>query len=125
MSSMGSVTKLIGLVKSRNAAAAEELFDRYFGRLLGLARARLQGRCLGAADEEDAVQSALAGFLIGAGRGQYTRLHDRDDLWHLLAMITRRKVQKLVKQQQAQKRHRGHEREQTPATGSSADTLPR
>src|SRR5262249_4607012 len=104
MSSMGSVTKLIRLIKNRNAAAAQELVARYFGRLVGLARARLRGRCLPAADEEDAVQSALAGFLRGAQRGQYTRLHDRDDLWHLLVKITRRKVQKLVKQQQAQKR---------------------
>src|SRR5215831_16814540 len=106
MSSTGSVTKLIRLVKNRNAVAAQKLFDRYFPRLAGLARARLQGRCLRVANEEDAVQSALAGFLIGAERGQYTRLHDRDDLWHLLVKITRRKVQKLVKHQQARKRHR-------------------
>jgi len=118
MSSTGSVTKLIRLVKSRNAAAAEELVARYFRRLAGLARARLRGRCLGAADEEDVVQSALAGFLRGAERGQYRRLHDRGDLWHLLVKITTRKALKLVKEQQAQKRHRGQGCEGSPAAGS-------
>jgi len=104
MSSSGSVTKLISRVKHGDAAAAQELLARYFRRLLGLARAKLRGKCLAAADEEDVVQSALVGFFLGAQRGQYTQLHDRDDLWHLLVTITIRKAQKLVKQQAAKKR---------------------
>jgi DNA-directed RNA polymerase specialized sigma24 family protein len=103
-SASGSVTNLICRVKKGDAAAALELFARYSRRLLGLARARLQGKDLRVADEEDVVNSALAGFFLGAERGQYTQLHDRDDLWHLLVKITIRKAQKFVKEQQRQKR---------------------
>jgi RNA polymerase sigma factor (sigma-70 family) len=104
MSSSGSVTELICQVKKGDAAAVQELFARYFRRLLGLARAKLQGKNLRVADEEDVVNSALTGFFLGAERGQYTKLHDRDDLWHLLVKITIRKAQRLVKEQERQKR---------------------
>ena len=50
------------------------------------------------------VLATLAGFFFGAERGQYTQLHDRDDLWHLLVKITIRKAQRLVKEQQRLKR---------------------
>ncbi len=114
--STGSVTKLISRVKHGDAAAGHELLARYFRRLLGLARAKLQGKCLAAADEEDVVQSALVGFFLGAERGQYTQLHDRDDLWHLFVKITTRKAQKFVKQQEAQKRNPGPGRDGRPSS---------
>src|SRR5438876_988833 len=115
MSSSGSVTRLIRRVKDGDAAAGHELFARYFRRVLGLARLKLQGKSLATADEEDVVQSALAGFFLGAERGQYTQLDDRDDLWHLLVKITIRKAHKLVKQQRARKRHPGPEAKGGPA----------
>src|SRR5262249_15445749 len=102
MSSSGSVTNLICQVKKGDGAASQELCARYTGRLLGLARAKLLGKYLRIADEEDVVNSALADFLLGAARGQFTQLHDRDDLWHLLVKITIRKAPRLVKEQQRQ-----------------------
>jgi DNA-directed RNA polymerase specialized sigma24 family protein len=104
MSSSGSVTKLICQVKMGDAAAAQQLFARYSRRLLGLARAKLRGKNLRVADEEDVVNTALAGFFLGAERGQYTLLHDRDDLWHLLVKITIRKARRLVEEQERQRR---------------------
>ena len=123
MSSSGSVTNLICRVKKGDAAAAEELFARYSRRLLGLARAKLQGKDLRAADEEDVVQSALVGFFLGAERGQYTQLHDRDDLWHLLVKITIRKAQKFVKEQERQKRRPGGALRGTPSQGLAGTLL--
>jgi RNA polymerase sigma factor (sigma-70 family) len=113
----GSVTNLICGVKEGDAAAAQELFARYFRRLLGLARSKLQGKQLRIADEEDVVNSALAGFFLGAERDQYTQLHDRDDLWHLLSKITIRKAQRLVKEQERQKRCPCRARQGTPSQG--------
>jgi RNA polymerase sigma factor (sigma-70 family) len=110
MSRSGSVTKLIGRVKEGDEAAVQELHARYSRRIEGLARRRLQRKCLRVADEEDVVQSVFAGFFLGAERGQYTQLHDRDDLWHLLVKITVRKAQKLVKEQERQKRNPGKAR---------------
>jgi DNA-directed RNA polymerase specialized sigma24 family protein len=98
------VTNLICHVKKGDGAAARELFARYWGRMLGLARARLRGKHLRVANADDVVNSALAGFFLGAERGQYTKLHHRDDLWHLLVKLTIRKAQKLVKEQGRLKR---------------------
>src|SRR5262249_10907503 len=76
-------------------------------------------KCLHAADEEDVVQSAFAGFFLGAERGQYTKLHDRDDLWHLLVKITIHEAQKLVNEQERPKRHSGTRQHSTPSPGST------
>jgi DNA-directed RNA polymerase specialized sigma24 family protein len=114
LSSVGSVTHLICQVKKGDAAAAQELFARYSRRLLGLARAKLHGKDLRIADEEDVVSAALAGFFLGAERGQFTQLHDRDDLWHLLAKITVYKARRLVDEQERQKRRPGGARRSTP-----------
>jgi DNA-directed RNA polymerase specialized sigma24 family protein len=123
VSSSGSVTNLICLVKKGDAAAAQELFARYFRRLLGLARAKLLGKDLRLADEDDVVNSALAGFFLGAERGQYTQLHDRDDLWHLLVKITIRKTQRLVKEQERQKRCPRRAERGTPSQGLAGTLL--
>src|SRR6185437_2028102 len=61
--------------------AAEELWRRYFGDLVRLARARLRGAPRAVADEEDAALSAFDSFCQGATRGRFPRLTDRDDLW--------------------------------------------
>lgn len=127
MSESGSVTKLIQRVKEGDRAAAQELLARYLRRLLGFARAKLRGRKLRAADEEDVVQSVLLGFYLGAEAGQYSQCQDRDDLWHLLAKITERKVQKLVRHEDAKKRRRPVEEatsspagQDTPLAGAKA-----
>jgi DNA-directed RNA polymerase specialized sigma24 family protein len=104
MSSSGSVTNLIGRVKEGDAAAALELQALYSPRVTGLARARLRGKYLRVADEDDVANSVFWGFFRGAERGQYDQLHDRDDLWHLLFKITIRKALRLVKEQERQKR---------------------
>jgi RNA polymerase sigma factor (sigma-70 family) len=118
VSSTGSVTKLIRRIKEGDRTAAQELLARYFRRLLGLARAKLQGKCLHGADEEDVVQSALIGFFLGAEKGQFTQLHDRDDFWHLLSKIISHKARKFVTEEQRQKRSPGKEEHGTPSPGS-------
>jgi DNA-directed RNA polymerase specialized sigma24 family protein len=104
MSSAGSVTELIGRLQAGDASAAQQLWDLYLPRLLGLARHKLPSQALGIADEEDVVLSAFASFFFGAEHRQFTQLHDRDDLWHLLAVITTRKAIDLVKREGRQKR---------------------
>jgi hypothetical protein len=80
---------------------------RYFRRLAGLARARLQGAPRRAADEEDVALSAFASFCRAAEAGRFPRLGDRDDLWQLLVLLTARKALRLVKQERRQKRGGG------------------
>lgn len=92
--SEGSVTRWIGHLKGGDHRAAHHLWDRYFHRLVALARARLgqAPRLAGDADEEDAALSAFHALCEGAARGQFDRLDDRDDLWRLLTVITVRKA---------------------------------
>ena len=99
MSSDGSVTRLIVMLKGGNRAASQRLWEAYFGRLVGLARARLRGVSGRMADEEDVALSAFESFYRRAERGQFPQLEDRDDLWQLLFVLTVRKAINLVQYQ--------------------------
>jgi RNA polymerase sigma factor (sigma-70 family) len=92
MSSDGSVTVWIGALKEGDHAAAQALWERYFRKLVGLARARFRDTACRAADEEDAALSAFDSFCRGAAGGRFPQLRDRDNLWPLLVVITARKV---------------------------------
>ena len=104
VSSSGSVSHWIGQLKAGEHAAAQELWDRYFQRLVGLAHKMLQGTSRRAADEEDVALSAFASLCLGAERGRFPRLLDRQDLWQLLLVITRRKALRQVHYERRQKR---------------------
>src|SRR5271157_3382934 len=97
MASEGSITHCIQLLKDGERAAAQQLWERYFQQLLGLARAHLRGASRRVADEEDVVLSAFESFYQRAERGQFPRLNDRDDLWQLLVVVTVRKAIDLVR----------------------------
>jgi DNA-directed RNA polymerase specialized sigma24 family protein len=105
----GSVTHWIGDLKSGGDSAVQHLWERYFDRLVHLARARLRSaRRAGAIeDEEDAALSAFDSFCRGAAAGRFPRLADRDDLWRLLVVITVRKVLGQLDSQGARKRGGG------------------
>jgi DNA-directed RNA polymerase specialized sigma24 family protein len=86
------VTVWLGRLQAGDPAAARPLFDRYFRRLVGLARARLRDAPRRAADEEDVALSAFDSFCRNAEHGRFPDLADRDSLWRLLASFTLRKA---------------------------------
>src|SRR4051794_27387401 len=96
MESDGSVTYLIGRLKDGDRAAAQRLWESYFGRLVGLARGRLRKASRRVSDEEDVALSAFESFYRRAEQGRFPRLNDRDDLWQLLFVLTVRKAINLV-----------------------------
>jgi RNA polymerase sigma factor (sigma-70 family) len=104
----GSVTEWIRELKTGDAEAARQLWDRYFRRLVALARARLErvAHQGGDADEEDAALSAFHSLCEGAARGRFDQLGDRDDLWKLLVVITTRKAIDM-KQREGRKKRGG------------------
>jgi DNA-directed RNA polymerase specialized sigma24 family protein len=106
----GSVTHWINLLVAGETAAAQPLWERYFRRLVGLARARLQGTPRRAADEEDVALSAFDSFCRGAAAGRFPRLADRDDLWRVLVVATARTAIDLHQHQRRQKRGGGRVR---------------
>jgi DNA-directed RNA polymerase specialized sigma24 family protein len=90
----GSVTCWLGDLKGGDLAAAQPLWERYFSRLVGVARGKLKKvrRTSAGEDEEDAALSAFNSFCGGMARGRFPQLADRDDLWKLLVVITARKA---------------------------------
>jgi RNA polymerase sigma factor (sigma-70 family) len=92
MSSPGSITQWIDHLRAGDRVAAQRIWEHYARRLAGIARAKLQGERLGAANEDDVVQSAFLSFFRGVERGQFPQLADRTNLWPLLVLITKRKA---------------------------------
>jgi DNA-directed RNA polymerase specialized sigma24 family protein len=88
MSSDNSITHWIAELEfGRADEAQEELWQRYFHRLVGLAKLELGNTPRSAADEEDVATAALQSFFAGATEGRFPKLRDRNDLWPLLAKI--------------------------------------
>ena len=88
----GSITHWIERVKTgRESVAEKELWDRFFSRLVGLARRKLDDLPPNARDEEDIALSVMKSFFLRARRGDFPQLHDRTELWRLLTAITIRK----------------------------------
>ena len=114
MSSDGSVSRWIAGLKGGDEVAAQRLWERYYRRLVGLARKRLRASRRRAADEEDVAQDAFHSFFKGVERGRFPRLGDRDDLWRLLVVITARKALDQLKHERSKRRGGG-----TPAADPS------
>lgn len=112
--SEASDTYWIGQLKSGDRAAVQHLWDRYFDRLVRLARKRLESAPRRVADEEDAALSAFHSFCARVEEGRFPQLEDRTDLWRLLVVITSRKA---VKQREA---HRCRKRGGGRVRGESA-----
>ena len=106
MSSDGSITRWIGQLQAGDPAAAQPLWEHYFHLLVDLARHKL-GAKPHAADQEDVALSAFDSFCRGLKRGRFPDLHDRDNLWKLLVVLTARKASHLIRDEQRLKRGGG------------------
>jgi DNA-directed RNA polymerase specialized sigma24 family protein len=104
MDADAAVTQWIADLKAGQTAAAERLWEQYFQRLVGLARTKLAGAPRRLADEEDVALSAFKSLCLGAARGRFPQLRDRDNLWPLLVVLTVRKAQDLIKYECRRKR---------------------
>jgi RNA polymerase sigma factor (sigma-70 family) len=107
MSSPGSVSRQIADLKAGNQAAARELFNRYFEKLKRLALKKLPDASRRIADEEDVVVDVLDSLCRGAQRGRFPLLTNRDDLWRLLTVMTKRKAINQFKRQRTEKQGGG------------------
>lgn len=99
-----SVTVWLNELKDGSDYAANELWQRYFARLVALARNRLANIPKRVSDEEDVALNVFHSLCQGAEQGRFDQLNDRDDLWRLLVVMTRHKSLNQIRQQRAQKR---------------------
>lgn len=77
-------------LNSGENSAASELLDRFSGRLITLAQAKLSPRITTKSDPEDVVQSVLRTFFRRLD-SQEVELRDWSSLWGLLSLLTIRK----------------------------------
>jgi DNA-directed RNA polymerase specialized sigma24 family protein len=119
----GSVTRWIADLKSGENAPIQPLWERYFARMVDLARLRLRSSRHkdAGSDEEDAALSAFDSLCAGLAKGRFPNLADRDDLWRLLVVITTRKVQAQARRQLRQKRGAGQVRPASELAGPCDD----
>lgn len=115
----GSITRFFQRARSGEDAAVEELWDRYFPRLLGLARRTLGRHYQAATGPEDIIQSAFLSFWKRARVGEFSAWITRNDVWNLLAKITVRKVRQTVRREDAEKRGSGQVTNETDLPAAS------
>ena len=120
MSDEGSFDRLMAGLRGRDGEAARQLFNRFAGRLIGLARARLDQRVRAKVGPEDVVQSAFKSFFRCQADGQFD-VQSWDALWSLLVVITARKCGRQLRRFHGAGRD---VRREVPAPASSDDSAP-
>src|SRR5262249_3675963 len=121
MSGIGSITVWLGRLKDGDRAAVQQLWERYFRRLVGLARKKILAIPRVASDEEDVALSAFASFCRHARQGRFPRLDDRHDLWQVLVLLTVRKAHDLKDYEEREKRDWRRTVSESDRPGSDAD----
>jgi RNA polymerase sigma-70 factor (ECF subfamily) len=114
----GSFGQLMAGLRDQDGEAARQLFNRFAGRLIGLARARLDQVVRAKVGAEDVVQSVFKSFFRCHADGQFD-VRSWDALWSLLVVITARKCGRQLR------RFRGAGRDvrrEVPAPASSDDS---
>jgi DNA-directed RNA polymerase specialized sigma24 family protein len=86
----GSVSHWLDGLRDGDSRAAQELWDRYFARLVAVAKSRLLGLARDVAGEDVAL-SALKSVMLGVREDRFPQLTDSSGLWPLLVTITARK----------------------------------
>lgn len=92
MSDTNNVSHWIDRIRSGDSAAAHQIWQHYFDRLVRSVRNRLIGQNRAVSDEEDVVLSVFDSFYAAIEKGRFPDLSDRDDLWRLLLRMSARKV---------------------------------
>jgi DNA-directed RNA polymerase specialized sigma24 family protein len=92
MVSTHSVTRWLEQLKQGDRQAVGPLWERYFTRLVQLARTWFpRSPTTAAASAEDAALDAFASFCRRAEADGFARLFHRDDLWQILVVLAFRK----------------------------------
>jgi RNA polymerase sigma-70 factor (ECF subfamily) len=108
MDEHASFADVMARLRSGEDAAAAEVFERFSGRLLALARRQFDSALRHKIDPEDVVQSAYKSFFVRFGIGKF-ELGDWGGLWGLLTLITLRKCADRVAYHRAERRNLARE----------------
>jgi DNA-directed RNA polymerase specialized sigma24 family protein len=100
----GSVTLWIQRLQGGDRDAFQQIWERFFQRMVRQVRAKLHGVSRTAMDEEDVASVAFTSFFLAMESGRFPRIADRHDLWTVLMLIATRKVYDLIEHEQRIKR---------------------
>ncbi len=105
-----SVTQWIEQLKEGHDEAATKLWERYSEQIVRVAKSRLSPKVRTIIDEEDVALSVFTCLCNGAAAGRFQDLANRDELWWLLLLLTKRKVATRVRKENSRKRGGGKTR---------------
>ncbi|MCA9047658.1 MAG: winged helix-turn-helix transcriptional regulator [Planctomycetaceae bacterium] len=104
-----SITFWLRNLKTGEAEAAQQLWDRFFHKLIQQIEVKIrQYQCPpGMVDSEDVAASVFESLFRGAQAGRFDNVSGRDELWWLLLTLTQQKVVDHWRRESAQKRYPG------------------
>jgi DNA-directed RNA polymerase specialized sigma24 family protein len=117
MSSSAEATEWVRRLEAGDREAAQKLWEGYYRRLVGLAHKKLRDVPRRDVDEEDVALSAFHSFCRGVEQGRFPCLENREDLWHLLVVITVRKAADLLAFRRRRRRGEGKVRGESAFAG--------
>lgn len=88
---VGSVTMQLKRMQEGDPEGAQEIWERYYSRLVWTAKHKLGSASRRVADEEDVAITAFTSFCSAVDDGRFPQLADRDDLWQILLMLVSRR----------------------------------
>jgi RNA polymerase sigma factor (sigma-70 family) len=103
MAATDSFIDVMARLRAGDEAAAHEIFQRFVGKLVQLARRQFDAVLRGKVDPEDVVQSAYKSFFLRHSAGK-VEVQDWGNLWGLLTVITLRKCLDRVEYHHAERR---------------------
>ena len=87
-----SVSQWIEGVKLGSEDSRQEIWNRYYSRLVGLLRSQLNQNERRTSDEEDIASSAFFEIFRAMDEGRLESVDDRDGLWRVLVVIADQKM---------------------------------
>ena len=103
-----NISELLQRVKEgRDDEATAGLWEKYFDKLVHVARRNIASLPKRAADEEDVALSAINSFFRAAEAGRLSNLQNRDELWKMLVTMVIRKANRQKDKAFAKKRGGG------------------
>jgi RNA polymerase sigma factor (sigma-70 family) len=104
MAATESFAELMAGLNRGDEAAASQLFHRFAGKMLELARRQLSSRLRRKLDPEDVLQSVFRSFFVRHREGHFD-IENWENLWGILAIMTMRKCGRQIAHFQAERRN--------------------
>jgi RNA polymerase sigma factor (sigma-70 family) len=115
-----SVTKWLRMLEAGHNQAAQELWNRFFERLVRLVQQRVRTSPPIGSEAEDIALSAFASFFRGVKNNQFPEIDGRHSLWRLLVSIAIHKLLHAQRDQGRLKRGGGRQPVESPPDGPDA-----